>query len=38
MLSSSRDKYEPALSRKKEKKLPKNEEYEEVIARYVKGR
>lgn len=38
ILSSQKDKYEFALSRKKGKKLPRNGEYEEVIARYVNGR
>lgn len=39
MMSNNKDKYAFAVSRKlKDKKLPKGNEYEEVIARYVKGR
>ena len=38
MLSTKKDEYSSAFSRKnKVKKLPKDNEYEEIIARYVKG-
>lgn len=36
MVGSQKDPYEFALSRKKEKRLPRNGEYTELIARYVK--
>ena len=35
ILSSTTDIYDYAFSRKKGKRLPKNAEYAEVIARYV---
>ena len=37
MLSPAKDKYAFATSRKKGKKLTRNNEYEEVIANYITG-
>lgn len=38
MLSTSKDDYQFAFKRGRNKKLPSNGEYEEVVSRYIRGK